>query len=249
VPPTPELPALLVARGLLKRRGGRPVVQDVDIDVFPGEVVGLLGPNGAGKSSTFHLLTGRLQADGGTVVLAGQALTGLPLWQRARRGLGYLPQEPSLLLDLTAVDNLCLALEARGARPQDARREARARLDRVGLAELGDRPARSLSGGEARRVEIARCLAGAPSVLLLDEPFSGVDPVAVSALQALIRELAASGMAVLLTDHAVHATLPICDRAIVLVEGRTLAQGPPAVLAADPHVRARFLGPDFRLPA
>ena len=232
----------LRATGLIKRWRGRVVLDGLDIGVEPGEIVGLLGPNGAGKTTCFRLITGLLIPDGGQVSLAGRALDGLPLWRRTRLGLGYLPQESSIFRDLSARENLELALELR-----DARDEAAALLEAAGLTHLALARAGTLSGGERRRLEIARCLAMRPTVLLLDEPFSGVDPVAVSDLQVRIRALADAGIGVLLTDHAVREALRICDRALILDGGRVMSAGTPAEVAADPHARARYLGHDFAL--
>ncbi len=233
----------LQASGLTLTRGGRRIVDGVDLSVRPGEIVGLLGPNGAGKTSCFRMLTGIWQPDGGQIALDGQLLTGLPLWRRVRRGLGYLPQEPSVLRHLTVRKNLCVPLEARGAPVSDAD----ALLSTLSLEGLADARAGTLSGGERRRLEIGRCLAAAPRILLLDEPFSGVDPVSVADLQDRIRRLASSGIGVLITDHAVHEALALCDRALILDGGRVMVQGSPAEVAADPHARARYLGVGFIL--
>ncbi len=232
----------LVAIGLTRSFGGRRVVDGVDLAVGPGEVVGLLGPNGAGKTTSFKMIAGLERADAGTVALDGGRLDGLPLWRRVRAGLGYLPQEPTIFRKLTVRDNLAVAP---GAGRDRAHLDAL--LERAGLSALGDQPAGRLSGGERRRLEIARCLAARPRVLMLDEPFAGVDPVAVAALQARIRGLAAEGLGLLVTDHAVRETLGICDRAVILDQGRVMAEGSPAQVAADPHVRARYLGEGFRL--
>ncbi len=235
---------LLEANDLRVRLGGRDVVAGVDLVVRAGEVVGLLGPNGAGKTTCFRVLAGLLSAQSGTVRLAGRLLDGLPLWRRAQAGLGYLPQRPSVFRDLSVRDNVRLAEEGRGGPSlvPDL-------LAELGLATLADARAGSLSGGERRRLEIARCLATRPTLVLLDEPFAGVDPVAVEGLQARVRALARErGISVLVTDHAVHATLPICDRAVILDGGRVLAEGAPADVAARPAVRARYLGPGFTLP-
>ena len=234
-------PPLLEATGLRRRLGGRPVLDGLDLRVGAGEVVGLLGPNGAGKTTCFRLLTGLLAMEEGTVRLDGRVLDGLPLWRRVRAGLGYLPQEASLFRDLDARAHLELVgLSGPGIE---------AALERAGLAAVASTPAGRLSGGERRRLGIARCLATGPRVVLLDEPFAGVDPVGVEALQAQVRGLAQrDGLGVLVTDHAVRATLPICDRAIIIDAGAPLAAGPPASVAADPQVRARYLGDGFALP-
>ncbi len=228
---------LLEARGLVRSLGGRRVVDGVDLTVGSGEVVGLLGPNGAGKTTTFRLLTGLLAPESGDVRLRGERLTG-PLHRRVRAGLGYLPQHATLFQGLTVRQHLWVPLEARGA----SRAEAEALLRDAGLESFADRPATTLSGGERRRLEIARCLAGAPSVLLLDEPFAGVDPVAVEGLAQSLRGLATSGLGVLITDHAVREAMGVCDRVVLLVEGRVVVEGAPDQVAADPQARERWLG-------
>jgi lipopolysaccharide export system ATP-binding protein len=231
----------LVARGLNKTLSGRRIVADVDLDVAPGRVVGLLGPNGAGKTTCFKMITGLLRPDSGTVTLDGVDLGRLPLHRRVQRGLGYLPQEPSVFRALTVRDNVGAALEAKG-RPAS---EAMSHLEALGLLALADAPAGKLSGGERRRLEIARCLALEPTVLLLDEPFAGVDPVGVQDLQERIGRLATRGLGILLTDHAVREALGICDEAIILDAGTAMARGTPAEVAADAGVRARYLGDRF----
>ena len=233
----------LSATGIERTFVGRRVVDQVSLEVRPGEVVGLLGPNGAGKTTCFRIIAGLDRADRGQVRLDGAPLDGLPLWRRVRLGLGYLAQEPSLFRALTVRENLRVPLDARGA-PDS---EADALLDDAGLRALAHAPAGTLSGGERRRLEIARCLASRPRVLLLDEPFAGVDPVAVADLQRRIRGLASRGIGVLLTDHAVREALDICDRVVLLDAGRVMVAGTPAEVAADPHARARYLGESFRL--
>lgn len=232
----------LVCVGLRKAYAGRLVVDGVSLSVGPGHVHGLLGPNGAGKTTAFRLIAGVEAADAGTVTLDDEALDGLPLHRRARRGLAYLPQEQTLFQDLTVRGNVALACEAVRAplRPDDL-------LARVGIVSLAERRVSGLSGGERRRLEIARLLALSPRALLLDEPFAGIDPVAVAGLQRLVRAIAAGGVAVLITDHAVRETLAICDQATVVDSGVVQVQGTPAVVAADPHARARYLGDEFVL--
>ncbi len=230
--------------------GGRPVVKGVSLDLKRGEVVGLLGPNGAGKTTTFNLVTGLLKPDHGRVVLDGRNVEGLPMPRRARLGIGYLPQEASVFRQLTVRQNLQLALQQSGT-PMRLRRERLERLiDEFHLAHFQLRRGFQLSGGERRRCEVARALAVGPEgprYLLLDEPFAGVDPMAVADLQTLIGTLRDRGMGLLITDHNVRETLAITDRAYILTEGRILASGPSTVVAADPLVRRHYLGEGFQL--
>ena len=234
---------MLEAEGLRKSYGQRLVVRDVSLSVAPGEIVGLLGPNGAGKTTCFRMITGTERPDAGTVRLAGVALGRQPLWRRVRAGLGYLPQKPTGFRGLSVRDNLRIPLDAR--RGEEG--ELAALLERVGLVGVADTLAGRLSGGERRRLEIARCLASGPRVMLLDEPFAGVDPVAVADLQSEIRQLAQEGIGILVTDHAVRETLGICDRAVILDAGEVIAEGSPETVAADSRVRGRYLGEGFRL--
>lgn len=234
----------LVGEGLRKAYRGRVVVDGVSLAVAPGEVHGLLGPNGAGKTTLFRLLTGVEVPDAGTVRLDDHPLDGLPLHVRARRGLAWLPQEDTLFPDLRVEAQVALAVEV--AR---SRESPRALLERVGIAALAGRTVGGLSGGERRRLQVARLLALAPRAMLLDEPFAGVDPIAVAGLQELVRAIAASGVAVLLTDHAVRETLAACDRVILLDQGIVQVQGTPLEVATDPRARARYLGADFVIPA
>jgi len=230
--------------------GGRALVNDVSLDLNPGEVVGLLGPNGAGKTTTFNLVTGMLQPDRGAVHLDGQSVAELSMPERARLGIGYLPQEASVFRSLTVRQNLQLALQESGA-PHDIRRD---RLESLivefHLVPFQHRKGYQLSGGERRRCEVARALAvgrEGPRYLLLDEPFAGVDPLAVADLQALINGLRSRGMGVLITDHNVRETLAITDRAYILTEGRILASGSSSAMASDPLVRRHYLGEGFQL--
>ena len=224
--------------------GGRQLVKQVSLNLQPGEVVGLLGPNGAGKTTTFNLVTGLLRADAGEVNLEGQAITQLSMPKRARLGIGYLPQEPSVFR------NLLLALQQSGLEPQRRRQRADALVDEFHLSGFVHRRGFQLSGGERRRCEVARALAvgeHGPRYLLLDEPFAGVDPLAVADLQDLIARLRDRGMGILITDHNVRETLAITNRAYILTEGSILASGPSEEMAADPLVRRHYLGEDFRL--
>jgi len=233
--------SVLSAEGLRVQVGARCLLEDINLRVEPGEIVGLLGPNGAGKTTTFRVLTGQLRPDSGEVQLSGQVLRG-PLHKRVRAGVGYLPQISSLLEGLSVAQQLHVALEARGA----ARTEAASFLERVGLEGLAEQRVELLSGGEARRVEIARCLATDPKILLLDEPFSGLDPKAIALLAEDIRGLAKSGLGVLITDHAVRETMPLCDRVLLLVQGRIVLTGTPEEIASNPTARSRWLGEDWK---
>ena len=240
--------ATLVARGLRKSYRGRQVVAGVQLTVDAGEVVGLLGPNGAGKTTSFYMIVGLIAADAGMITLDGEDITRQPMHARARRGLSYLAQEPSVFRRLSARDNLLAVLETR---PGSSRHDARQRCDEL-LAELGighvrDSLALSLSGGERRRLEIARALAVEPKVMLLDEPFAGVDPIAVGEIKTIITHLRARNIGVLITDHNVRETLDICDRATIISEGRVIAEGVPDRLLEDAKVRAVYLGEHFRL--
>lgn len=229
---------------------GRPLVKQVSLNLNPGEVVGLLGPNGAGKTTTFNLVTGLLRPDSGSVDMDGLSVASLSMPERARLGIGYLPQEASVFRSLSVYDNLLLALQESGA-PQSQRRERLEQLvDDFHLRPFLQRRGFQLSGGERRRCEVARALAvgdHGPRYLLLDEPFAGVDPLAVADLQDLIARLRQRGMGILITDHNVRETLSITDRAYILTEGSILASGPSAEMACDPLVRRHYLGEDFRL--
>jgi len=237
----------LHASGLSKSFRGRRVVDGVSFSVQPGEVVGLLGPNGAGKTTSFHCVVGLLAPDRGEVRLGERDLSGLPLHERARLGIGYLPQEPSIFRKLTVRQNFRLVLESSG-QPLKAR-EARVDelLTEFDLLRVADARGETLSGGERRRAEIARSLLADPRFMLFDEPFAGVDPIAVHDLQRLIHKLREKGLGILITDHAVRETLGICDRAVLLVEGRLLESGTPAQIAASERARAVYLGERFRL--
>jgi len=243
----------LQVSGLQKSYGRRQVVKDVGLTLHSGEVVGLLGPNGAGKTTSFYLIVGLIRADAGTIVLDGQRIDSLPIHRRAQMGLGYLPQEASIFRKLTVAENVRAVLELQrdsSGRPlSSAAIEARlqALLEELHIAHLSDSPAPALSGGERRRVEIARALATEPRFILLDEPFAGIDPIAVIEIQRIIGFLKERGIGVLITDHNVRETLGICDHACIISDGRVLAQGTPAEIVANPEVRRVYLGEHFRL--
>jgi lipopolysaccharide export system ATP-binding protein len=239
---------MLVAKGLRKRYRAREVVRDFGLTLDAGEVVGLLGPNGAGKTTCFYMIVGLVPADDGEIVLDGRDITAEPMYTRARLGVGYLPQEPSVFRKLTVADNIRLVLELR--EDLDARnrqRELEKLLDELQIGHVADQIGASLSGGERRRVEIARALAANPRLMLLDEPFAGVDPISVGEIQRIVEHLKHRGIGVLITDHNVRETLGICDRAYILSEGGVLAQGAPDALLANPDVRRVYLGESFRL--
>lgn len=239
---------MLVAEGLRKRYRAREVVRDFGLVLNAGEVVGLLGPNGAGKTTCFYMIVGLVAADAGRILLDGTDITGQPMYARARLGLGYLPQEPSVFRKLSVADNLRLVLELRSDLDEDGREhELNTLLDELQIGHVAEQLGASLSGGERRRVEIARALAGKPRMILLDEPFAGVDPISVNEIQRIVRHLKQRGIGVLITDHNVRETLGICDRAYILAEGAVLAQGAPAELLENPDVRRVYLGEDFRL--
>ena len=237
----------LTAVDLSKTYRGRKVVDNVSLNVAPGEVVGLLGPNGAGKTTTFYMVLGLIRPDGGRIVLNGQDITHLPVFQRARRGLGFLPQEPSIFRKLSVEDNLMAILETLDIPREERARRLESLLDELGIAHLARSKAYTLSGGERRRAEIARALVTDPSFLLLDEPFAGIDPIAVDEIQGIIVELKARGIGVLVTDHNVRETLHIVDRAYLISEGQVLLSGTAEALAADDRAREVYLGERFRL--
>jgi len=237
----------LQASGLCKSFRGRRVVDGVSFSVAPGEVVGLLGPNGAGKTTSFHCVVGRLAPDAGEVKLGDLDLSGLPLHERARLGIGYLPQEASIFRKLTVRQNFLLVLEGLGLKPRAQEERADELLTEFDLLRVANARGETLSGGERRRAEIARSLLAEPRFILFDEPFAGVDPIAVHDLQRLIHKLRGKGLGILITDHAVRETLGICDRAVLLVEGKLLESGTPAEIAGSPRARAVYLGERFKL--
>jgi lipopolysaccharide export system ATP-binding protein len=238
---------VLKAEALTKSYGRRVVVQHVDLDIHTGEVVGLLGPNGAGKTTTFYMVVGLARPDSGHVFLDGEDITGLPMYMRARQGIGYLPQEASVFRRLTAEQNVLAVLESRGMPPGERHTRTRELLEELGIAHIARQPAYTLSGGERRRLEICRALATDPSFILLDEPFAGIDPIAVIDIQKIIAHLRDRGIGVLITDHNVRETLKITDRAYILREGAVFRSGTPEKLASDEEVRRVYLGEAFRL--
>jgi lipopolysaccharide export system ATP-binding protein len=238
----------LAAHGLVKRYRGRTVVDGVSLTVRQGEIVGLLGPNGAGKTTCFYMLVGLVRADGGEVAIERTDITHLPMHERARMGLGYLPQEASVFRRMTAEDNIRAILETRRELDAEARERRLERLlHELHITHVRKTRGMALSGGERRRVEIARALVTEPRFMLLDEPFAGVDPITVVDIQNIIRALGARNIGVLITDHNVRETLGICDRAYIVNEGRVLAEGAPDVILGDEQVRAVYLGESFRL--
>ena len=239
---------MLVAEGLRKKYKQREVVKEFALTLDAGEVVGLLGPNGAGKTTCFYMIVGLVAADAGRITLDGRDITAEPMYTRARLGVGYLPQEASVFRKLSVADNLRLVLELREDLDGDGiERELSSLLDELQIGHVADQLGASLSGGERRRCEIARALAAKPRLMLLDEPFAGVDPISVGEIQRIVTHLKNRGIGVLITDHNVRETLGICDRAYILAEGSVLAQGAPDALLADPDVRRVYLGDAFRL--
>jgi lipopolysaccharide export system ATP-binding protein len=240
--------SLLAAIGLEKSYRKRKVVSSLSLSIESGEVVGLLGPNGAGKTTAFYMIVGLVPADGGRIELNGEDITQLPMHARARRGLGYLPQEASVFRRMTVADNIMAILETRRGLDEAARDESLERLlEELHVSHLRDHLGMSLSGGERRRVEIARALAADPAFILLDEPFAGVDPLSVHDIQRIARHLAERGIGVLITDHNVRETLGICGRAYIVNQGTVLASGTADEILANPEVRKVYLGQDFRL--
>src|SRR6202050_4645712 len=237
----------LAVYNLGKRYGARAVVQDVSLYVRRGEAVGLLGPNGAGKTTVFYMITGLVRPDKGVIELDGTAVTRLPMYQRARLGIGYLPQEASIFRGLNVEDNIRAVLEVN--EPDRKTRESMldSLLEEFNIARLRKAPSIALSGGERRRCEIARALAGKPSFMLLDAPFAGIDPRAVGDIQDLVRHLKGRGIGVLITDHNVRETLGLIDRAYIIHSGHVLTEGPPAAIVEHPDVRRFYLGEDFRM--
>ena len=238
---------LLSIHNLAKSYKARRVVEDVSLHVRRGEAVGLLGPNGAGKTTVFYMITGLVKPDKGVISLDGYDVTALPMYRRARLGIGYLPQEASIFRGLSVEDNIRAVLEITQPDEKSREEELDALLDEFRLTRLRKSPAIALSGGERRRCEIARALAGHPSFMLLDEPFAGIDPIAVGDIQDLVRHLKARGIGVLITDHSVRETLGLTDRAYIIYSGHVLTEGPPEEIVANPDVRRIYLGEDFKM--
>ncbi len=237
----------LKVEGLRKCYKSRTVVQDISLYVKSGEVVGLLGPNGAGKTTSFYMMVGLVALDGGHILLDGRDVGKLPIHQRAKMGLSYLPQEPSIFRKLNVADNILAILQLQKLTPEQQQERLEELLQELHITHLRNNPAVSLSGGERRRVEIARCLASNPRFILLDEPFAGIDPIAVIDIQKIIRFLSERDIGVLITDHNVRETLGICNRAYIINEGRVFASGSAQEIIHNDSVREVYLGKDFRL--
>ncbi len=238
--------SVLKAVSVAKAYGGRRVVDGVSLAVQGGEVVGLLGPNGAGKTTTFHMMVGLVQPDEGQVLLNQDDLTDAPMYQRARAGISYLPQESSVFRRLTVEQNLLAILQTLDLSGADQKERAGGLMKMLGVSHLATHKAFTLSGGERRRVEIARALVLSPFFLLLDEPFTGIDPIAVAEIQKIVRNLVTSGIGILITDHNVRETLGICDRAYIVNQGTILEEGTPQFIAASPKARKFYLGEGFK---
>jgi lipopolysaccharide export system ATP-binding protein len=235
------------AQALAKHYDAKVAVQDVSLSLQAGEIVGLLGPNGAGKTTTFYMVVGLIPATHGRVFLDGRNVTGMPMWQRARNGVGYLPQEASIFRKLTVWENVMAVVETLDLNERERRDRTAQQLTDLGLEKLARQPAFTLSGGERRRLEIARALATNPRFLLMDEPFSGVDPISVAEVQSIIRKLKARGIGILITDHNVRETLSIVDRAYLIHQGRVLVSGTPSEIVNNPESRRHYLGESFKL--
>ncbi|MGE5844496.1 MAG: LPS export ABC transporter ATP-binding protein [Syntrophaceae bacterium] len=237
---------ILEARALTKVYGGRKVVNGVDLEIRPGEVVGLLGPNGAGKTTTFYMIVGLIKPDDGRIFLDSEEITRDPMFVRARKGINYLPQEPSVFRKLTVEENILAILETLDIESEERKNRLKQLLGELDLTDLAGSKAYSLSGGERRRVEITRALVTSPRFILLDEPFAGIDPLAVADIQKIIQKLKSKGIGVVISDHNVRETLSVCDRAYILNEGTVLVEGLPEVIAESKIARKFYLGDDFR---
>jgi lipopolysaccharide export system ATP-binding protein len=238
--------SVLKAVEVAKSYNGRRVVNGIDLEVMGGEVVGLLGPNGAGKTTTFYMMVGLVQPERGKVILNDEDLTRAPVYKRARAGISYLPQEASVFRRLTVADNLHAILQTLDLSTEEQKERAQSLMNMLGISHLADHMAFTLSGGERRRVEIARALVLSPYFLLLDEPFTGVDPIAVAEIQKIIRRLVKSGIGILITDHNVRETLGICDRAYIVNEGNILEEGTPEKISSSSQARKFYLGEGFK---
>ncbi len=237
----------LIATELVKTYNGRRVVNKVDLEIHRGEVVGLLGPNGAGKTTTFYMIVGLINPDGGRVLLNGEDISRSPMYMRARKGINYLPQEPSVFRKLTVEENILAILETLNLSKREREEQLHTLLDELDLSGLAKSMAYSLSGGERRRVEITRALVTSPRYMLLDEPFAGIDPIAVADIQDIIRRLRSREIGVLISDHNVRETLKVCDRAYIVNEGSVLVEGDPDYIAGSEIARKFYLGDDFDL--
>jgi lipopolysaccharide export system ATP-binding protein len=237
----------LSAKGLTKIYSKRKVVNNIDLSIFPGEVVGLLGPNGAGKTTTFYMIVGLIKPDGGEIFLDGEDIGKYPMYKRARRGLNYLPQEPSIFRKLTVEENILAILETLDLQEDERKEKLKELLAELDLTGLAKNNAYSLSGGERRRVEITRALVTSPKYILLDEPFAGIDPLAVADIQKIIAKLKAKGIGVIISDHNVRETLSCCDRAYIVNEGAILVEGVPETIADSELARKFYFGEDFSL--
>lgn len=236
----------LTAEGLIKIYGGRRVVNRVNLEINPGEVVGLLGPNGAGKTTTFYMIVGLIKPDAGTISLDGEDISQCPMYIRARKGLNYLPQEPSIFRKLTVGENIMAILETLPLTAEEREERLRVLLGELDLTGLSENRAYSLSGGERRRVEITRALVTEPKYILLDEPFAGIDPLAVADIGKIIGQLKTKGIGVIISDHNVRETLSVCDRAYILNEGTVLVEGMPDAIASSEIARKIYFGDDFK---
>lgn len=236
---------ILAAEGLVKKYGGRRVVNEVNIVINPGEVVGLLGPNGAGKTTTFYIIVGLIWPDGGKIFLNGEDVSKYPMYKRARKGINYLPQEPSIFRKLTVEDNIMAILETIKIEQEERKERLKQLLGELDLHHIAGAKAFSLSGGERRRVEITRALVTSPKYILLDEPFAGIDPLAVADIKKIIHKLKLKGIGVLISDHNVRETLSVCDRAYIINEGTVLLEGSPDKIAKSEIAKKIYLGEDF----
>jgi len=238
---------ILNAVNISKRYDGKPVVKDVSLEIRSGEIVGLLGPNGAGKTTTFYMIIGMIQSEGGRITLDGEDIGGLPVYRRALKGISYLPQEPSIFRKLSVRDNLRAVLELRGDAAEEIEERVARIIDLYSLGEFSDRLGNRLSGGQRRRAEIARSVATEPKFILFDEPFAGIDPLAIVDLKKMLNYLKGNGLGILITDHNVRDTLSVTDRAYILSEGEILDEGTPDKLISNPAVKTVYLGEEFRL--